>query len=121
MLFCSICLFSYFTLYCLLLQEAVNSDDQSSLKLHTCSHCNRSFKGLNYFRCHVKSHLGRFTIRVSIIVVSLCQMEEKKSASLYLRGTSRHNSHLEKGQIINNYLSLQVIKLLSAQCVKRSF
>ncbi|AWP18869.1 putative transcription factor E4F1 [Scophthalmus maximus] len=27
-------------------------------KLHTCPHCNRSFKGLNYFRFHVKGHLG---------------------------------------------------------------
>ncbi|XP_010728987.3 transcription factor E4F1 [Larimichthys crocea] len=33
-------------------------DDQTSSKLHTCPHCNRSFKGLNYFRFHVKGHLG---------------------------------------------------------------
>lgn len=26
--------------------------------MHTCPHCNRSFKGLNYFRFHVKGHLG---------------------------------------------------------------
>ncbi|KAG8007000.1 Transcription factor E4F1 [Nibea albiflora] len=34
------------------------ADDQTSSKLHTCPHCNRSFKGLNYFRFHVKGHLG---------------------------------------------------------------
>ncbi|XP_059203234.1 transcription factor E4F1 isoform X2 [Centropristis striata] len=35
-----------------------DGDDQTSSKLHTCPHCNRSFKGLNYFRFHVKGHLG---------------------------------------------------------------
>ncbi|XP_056870746.1 transcription factor E4F1 isoform X2 [Takifugu flavidus] len=39
-------------------EAAVDGSDCPSLKLHTCPHCNRSFKGLNYFRCHVKSHLG---------------------------------------------------------------
>ncbi|KAM4531851.1 transcription factor E4F1 [Odontesthes bonariensis] len=33
-------------------------DDRISTKLYTCPHCNRSFKGLNYFRFHVKGHLG---------------------------------------------------------------
>lgn len=41
------------------LQETEDGDDQTSLKLHTCPHCNRSFKGLNYFRFHVKGHLGK--------------------------------------------------------------
>ncbi|XP_061568275.1 transcription factor E4F1 isoform X2 [Cololabis saira] len=34
------------------------SDDRTSSKSHTCPHCSRSFKGLNYFRFHVKGHLG---------------------------------------------------------------
>uniref|UniRef100_H3DKW9 E4F transcription factor 1 n=1 Tax=Tetraodon nigroviridis TaxID=99883 RepID=H3DKW9_TETNG len=47
-------------------QEAVDGDDRPSLKLHTCPHCNRSFKGLNYFRCHVKSHLGYKPFRCTV-------------------------------------------------------
>ncbi|XP_070704272.1 transcription factor E4F1 [Pempheris klunzingeri] len=39
-------------------EEAGDEDEQTSSKLHTCPHCNRSFKGLNYFRFHVKGHLG---------------------------------------------------------------
>ncbi|XP_076608287.1 transcription factor E4F1 [Chaetodon auriga] len=39
-------------------EEAGDGNDQTSSKLHTCPHCNRSFKGLNYFRFHVKGHLG---------------------------------------------------------------
>ncbi|XP_028267992.1 transcription factor E4F1 isoform X2 [Parambassis ranga] len=38
--------------------EEEAGDAQSSSKLHKCPHCNRSFKGLNYFRFHVKGHLG---------------------------------------------------------------
>ncbi|XP_031727966.1 transcription factor E4F1 [Anarrhichthys ocellatus] len=38
-------------------QEAGDGLDQT-FKLYTCPHCNRSFKGLNYFRFHVKGHLG---------------------------------------------------------------
>ncbi|XP_029997503.1 transcription factor E4F1 isoform X2 [Sphaeramia orbicularis] len=45
-------------------------DDQISTKLHTCPHCNRSFKGLNYFRFHVKGHLGYKPFRCT-----LCQKE----------------------------------------------
>ncbi|KAF3846411.1 hypothetical protein F7725_003489, partial [Dissostichus mawsoni] len=33
-------------------------DGQTSSKTHKCPHCSRSFKGLNYFRFHVKGHLG---------------------------------------------------------------
>ncbi|XP_042360864.1 transcription factor E4F1 [Plectropomus leopardus] len=39
-------------------EEAGSGNDQTSSKLYTCPHCNRSFKGLNYFRFHVKGHLG---------------------------------------------------------------
>ncbi|XP_068434924.1 transcription factor E4F1 isoform X2 [Clinocottus analis] len=39
-------------------EEAGDEVDQTSFKLYTCPHCNRSFKGLNYFRFHVKGHLG---------------------------------------------------------------
>ncbi|XP_054463622.1 transcription factor E4F1 [Anoplopoma fimbria] len=39
-------------------EEAGEAADQISFKLYTCPHCNRSFKGLNYFRFHVKGHLG---------------------------------------------------------------
>uniref|UniRef100_A0A1A7X9X2 Transcription factor E4F1 n=1 Tax=Iconisemion striatum TaxID=60296 RepID=A0A1A7X9X2_9TELE len=38
--------------------EEEAGDDQVSSNLYTCPHCNRSFKGLNYFRFHVKGHLG---------------------------------------------------------------
>uniref|UniRef100_UPI0037E6FB22 transcription factor E4F1 n=1 Tax=Semicossyphus pulcher TaxID=241346 RepID=UPI0037E6FB22 len=39
-------------------EEAGDGVNQTSSKLYQCSHCNRSFKGLNYFRFHVKGHLG---------------------------------------------------------------
>ncbi|XP_031586441.1 transcription factor E4F1 [Oreochromis aureus] len=39
-------------------EETGDGGDRTSSKLHTCPHCNRSFKGLNYFRFHVKGHLG---------------------------------------------------------------
>ncbi|XP_034566869.1 transcription factor E4F1 isoform X2 [Notolabrus celidotus] len=39
-------------------EEAGDGDHQTSSKLYQCPHCNRSFKGLNYFRFHVKGHLG---------------------------------------------------------------
>ncbi|KAM8724546.1 transcription factor E4F1 [Acanthopagrus schlegelii] len=39
-------------------EEEGDGDNQTTPKLHTCPHCNRSFKGLNYFRFHVKGHLG---------------------------------------------------------------
>ncbi|CAJ1076509.1 transcription factor E4F1 isoform X1 [Xyrichtys novacula] len=38
-------------------EESGDGDTQTS-KLYQCPHCNRSFKGLNYFRFHVKGHLG---------------------------------------------------------------
>ncbi|XP_060921397.1 transcription factor E4F1 isoform X4 [Labrus mixtus] len=41
-------------------EEEEEEDDsiQTISKLYQCPHCNRSFKGLNYFRFHVKGHLG---------------------------------------------------------------
>ncbi|KAM9345744.1 transcription factor E4F1 [Symphorus nematophorus] len=51
-------------------EEAGDGDDQASSKLHTCPHCNRSFKGLNYFRFHVKGHLGYKPFKCT-----LCQKE----------------------------------------------
>uniref|UniRef100_UPI003AB06ED3 transcription factor E4F1 n=1 Tax=Centroberyx gerrardi TaxID=166262 RepID=UPI003AB06ED3 len=45
-------------------------DDQISSKLHKCPHCNRSFKGLNYLRFHVKGHLGYKPFKCT-----LCQKE----------------------------------------------
>ncbi|XP_018526608.1 transcription factor E4F1 isoform X1 [Lates calcarifer] len=51
-------------------QETEDGDDQTSSKLHTCPHCNRSFKGLNYFRFHVKGHLGYKPFKCT-----LCQKE----------------------------------------------
>ncbi|XP_041852004.1 transcription factor E4F1 isoform X3 [Melanotaenia boesemani] len=38
--------------------EEVGNGDRTTTKLYKCPHCNRSFKGLNYFRFHVKGHLG---------------------------------------------------------------
>ncbi|XP_008286126.1 transcription factor E4F1 [Stegastes partitus] len=51
-------------------EETGDSDDRTSSKLHTCPHCNRSFKGLNYFRFHVKGHLGYKPFKCT-----LCQKE----------------------------------------------
>ncbi|KAF7655590.1 hypothetical protein LDENG_00053910 [Lucifuga dentata] len=39
-------------------EETCDGDDQTTSKLHKCPHCNRSFKGLNYLRFHVRGHLG---------------------------------------------------------------
>nr|XP_033500162.1 transcription factor E4F1 [Epinephelus lanceolatus] len=39
-------------------EEAGSGNGQTSSKLYTCPHCNRSFKGLNYFRFHFKGHMG---------------------------------------------------------------
>ncbi|XP_029364417.1 transcription factor E4F1 [Echeneis naucrates] len=50
--------------------QTEDGDDQTSSKLHTCPHCNRSFKGLNYFRFHVKGHLGYKHFKCT-----LCQKE----------------------------------------------
>ncbi|XP_019737040.1 transcription factor E4F1 isoform X2 [Hippocampus comes] len=44
--------------------------DQTASKLYTCPHCNRSFKGLNYFRFHVKGHSGFKPFRCT-----LCQRD----------------------------------------------
>ncbi|XP_061701218.1 transcription factor E4F1 isoform X2 [Syngnathoides biaculeatus] len=43
---------------------------QTASKLYTCPHCNRSFKGLNYFRFHVKGHSGYKPFRCT-----LCQRD----------------------------------------------
>ncbi|XP_026181232.1 transcription factor E4F1 isoform X2 [Mastacembelus armatus] len=51
-------------------EDTEDGDDQTSSKLHTCPHCNRSFKGLNYFRFHVKGHLGYKPFKCT-----LCQKE----------------------------------------------
>ncbi|XP_023139372.2 transcription factor E4F1 [Amphiprion ocellaris] len=51
-------------------EETGDGDDQTSPKLHMCPHCNRSFKGLNYFRFHVKGHLGYKPFKCT-----LCQKE----------------------------------------------
>ncbi|XP_029014924.1 transcription factor E4F1 [Betta splendens] len=50
--------------------EETEADDQTSSKLHYCPHCNRSFKGLNYFRFHIKGHLGYKPFKCT-----LCQKE----------------------------------------------
>ncbi|XP_041672620.1 transcription factor E4F1 isoform X2 [Cheilinus undulatus] len=39
-------------------EETEDGENQTSSKLYQCPHCSRSFKGLNYFRFHVKGHLG---------------------------------------------------------------
>ncbi|XP_021177084.2 transcription factor E4F1 [Fundulus heteroclitus] len=49
-------------------EEAV--DSRASCKLYTCPHCNRSFKGANYFRFHVKGHSGYKPFKCT-----LCQKE----------------------------------------------
>ncbi|KAM9785207.1 transcription factor E4F1 isoform X3 [Syngnathus typhle] len=41
-----------------LVEVVAREVDQTVSKLYTCPHCDRSFKGLNYFRFHVKGHLG---------------------------------------------------------------
>ncbi|XP_077412623.1 transcription factor E4F1 isoform X2 [Vanacampus margaritifer] len=41
-----------------LVEMVAQEMDQTASKLYTCPHCNRSFKGLNYFRFHVKGHSG---------------------------------------------------------------
>ncbi|RVE69467.1 hypothetical protein OJAV_G00078240 [Oryzias javanicus] len=38
--------------------ERETRNRRKSSKLYTCPHCNKSFKGLNYFRFHFKGHLG---------------------------------------------------------------
>uniref|UniRef100_A0A8C5F7A0 E4F transcription factor 1 n=1 Tax=Gadus morhua TaxID=8049 RepID=A0A8C5F7A0_GADMO len=43
---------------------------QKLAKLHKCPHCNRSFKGLNYLRFHIKGHSGYKPFRCT-----LCQKE----------------------------------------------
>uniref|UniRef100_A0A3B3XQ45 Transcription factor E4F1 n=1 Tax=Poecilia mexicana TaxID=48701 RepID=A0A3B3XQ45_9TELE len=50
------------------IQEA--AEDRASCKLYTCPHCSRSFKGVNYFRFHVKGHLGYKPFKCT-----LCQKE----------------------------------------------
>ncbi|XP_017277322.1 transcription factor E4F1 isoform X1 [Kryptolebias marmoratus] len=50
--------------------EEESGDDRASSKLYTCPYCNRSFKGLNYFRFHVKGHLGYKPFKCT-----LCQKE----------------------------------------------
>ncbi|XP_013882513.1 transcription factor E4F1 isoform X2 [Austrofundulus limnaeus] len=50
--------------------EEESGDDRSSSKLYTCPYCSRSFKGLNYFRFHVKGHLGYKPFKCT-----LCQKE----------------------------------------------
>ncbi|XP_047212716.1 transcription factor E4F1-like [Girardinichthys multiradiatus] len=50
--------------------EEETADNRASCKLYTCPHCNRSFKGLNYFRFHVKGHLGYKPFKCT-----LCQKE----------------------------------------------
>ncbi|XP_068192969.1 transcription factor E4F1 [Antennarius striatus] len=52
------------------IRETSGRNDRTSTKLHTCPHCNRSFKGLNYFRFHVKGHLGYKPFKCT-----LCQKE----------------------------------------------
>ncbi|XP_037544284.1 transcription factor E4F1 [Nematolebias whitei] len=44
--------------------------DDRATKLYTCPYCNRSFKGLSYFRFHVKGHLGHKPFKCT-----LCQKE----------------------------------------------
>ncbi|XP_053194163.1 transcription factor E4F1 [Scomber japonicus] len=51
-------------------EESGDGDDQSCTKLYTCPHCSRSFKGLNYFRFHVKGHFGYKPFKCT-----LCQRE----------------------------------------------
>lgn len=91
------------------LQET-EGDDQTSSKLHTCPHCNRSFKGLNYFRFHVKGHLGKSSVYAlyNFVCETLSKICNKKKAVVVF-----------VGQKIS--LFLQVISLLSAHFAKRSF
>ncbi|CAL9693380.1 unnamed protein product [Knipowitschia caucasica] len=39
---------------------------ESISKLHKCPHCDRTFKGINYLRFHVKGHLGHKPFKCSI-------------------------------------------------------
>ncbi|XP_077475917.1 transcription factor E4F1 isoform X2 [Stigmatopora argus] len=41
-----------------LVEAAAQETGQVASKLYPCPHCKRSFKGLNYFRFHVKGHSG---------------------------------------------------------------
>ncbi|XP_034449694.1 transcription factor E4F1 isoform X2 [Hippoglossus hippoglossus] len=50
--------------------EETEDGDSHVPKLYSCPHCNRSFKGLNYFRFHVKGHLGYKPFKCT-----LCQKE----------------------------------------------
>uniref|UniRef100_A0A087XT33 Transcription factor E4F1 n=2 Tax=Poecilia formosa TaxID=48698 RepID=A0A087XT33_POEFO len=50
--------------------EEEAAEDRASCKLYTCPHCSRSFKGVNYFRFHVKGHLGYKPFKCT-----LCQKE----------------------------------------------
>ncbi|XP_040047234.2 transcription factor E4F1 isoform X2 [Gasterosteus aculeatus] len=47
-------------------EDAGDGVSQTSFKLYTCPHCNRSFKGLNYFRFHVKGHSGYKPFRCTL-------------------------------------------------------
>ncbi|CAN9505870.1 unnamed protein product [Ophioblennius macclurei] len=51
-------------------EKMVESSNRTSAKLHRCPHCNRTFKGLNYFRFHVKGHSGYKPFKCT-----LCQKE----------------------------------------------
>ncbi|XP_061605376.1 transcription factor E4F1 isoform X2 [Phyllopteryx taeniolatus] len=53
-----------------LVEVVAREAGQTASKLYTCPHCNRSFKGLNYFRFHVKGHSGYKPFRCT-----LCQRD----------------------------------------------
>uniref|UniRef100_A0A3B5M0S8 Transcription factor E4F1 n=1 Tax=Xiphophorus couchianus TaxID=32473 RepID=A0A3B5M0S8_9TELE len=50
--------------------EEETAEDRAPCKLYKCPHCSRSFKGVNYFRFHVKGHLGYKPFKCT-----LCQKE----------------------------------------------
>ncbi|XP_076026767.1 transcription factor E4F1 isoform X2 [Genypterus blacodes] len=51
-------------------EDTCDREEQLTTKLHKCPHCNRSFKGLNYLRFHVRGHLGYKPFKCT-----LCQKE----------------------------------------------
>ncbi|CAG11444.1 unnamed protein product, partial [Tetraodon nigroviridis] len=94
-------------------EEAVDGDDRPSLKLHTCPHCNRSFKGLNYFRCHVKSHLGYKPFRCTV-----CEKEFltgyllKKHMEIHVSrggGCQKDDSNLDEASVTEEQASVETL------------
>ena len=86
--------------------QETDDGDSHVPKLYSCPHCNRSFKGLNYFRFHVKGHLGRSTH---------CML------SVTIKPSLKRKLLMGHGPKDKYRLFLQVISPSSAHSAKKSF